>query len=155
MCEWTPLLIDTPERGLQRLASNSCTDTRSHENVLRSDRKKLLSWPCTARCGYLSCFHCSRWCPFVMDHGLLRVLSSVVTAWHLQCRQGKPGRAGARGTTEESTKTQNPFPPFACSPLCEVATPRVLQTLLRVSASALPGVPEPLTTSSGVGARYS
>ena len=42
------------------------------------------------------------------------------------------GRAGARGTTEESTKTQNPFPPFVCSPLCGVATPRVLRTLLRV-----------------------
>ena len=59
------------------------------------------------------------------------------------------GRAGARGTTEESTKTQNRLLPFVCSPLRGVATPRLLQTLLRVQASALPGVPCPEVPVSG------
>ena len=51
---------------------------------------------------------------------------------------GKGGEAGARGTPEESTKTQNPFHPFVCSPFCGVATLRVLQTLCGKSVDLLP-----------------
>ena len=55
--------------------------------------------------------------------------------------QRKPlpeGGAGARGTPEESTKTQNPFLPFVCSPFCGVATLRVLQILCGKSVDFLP-----------------
>ena len=55
------------------------------------------------------------------------------------------GTAGARGTTEESTKTQNRLPPFVCSPLRGVATPNSLREVSQVSlqltaeGSGLPG----------------
>ena len=37
--------------------------------------KSCFPGPAQRAVEYLSCFHCSGWCPFVMDHGLLRVLS--------------------------------------------------------------------------------
>ena len=55
----------------------------------------MCCWPCTARCGIPVSFQFLGWCPFVIEHGLLRVLYSVVTTWHLK-PQRKPLREGRR-----------------------------------------------------------
>ena len=61
-------------RERQVVDEHHTEDTRSHESVLRSERQALLSWHCTARCWIPVSFQFLGWCPFVMYHGLLRVL---------------------------------------------------------------------------------
>ena len=83
--------------------------------------------------GYLAVCQFLGWCPSVADHGLLRVLESVVTTWHLRCQgEDKPqrkrtsgGRAGARHLrrVHQDSKTRFPLCVFAFVWGCHTESP--------------------------------
>ena len=150
-CKYRNNRAEEEERDREKNSRNQvvdehhAVDTRSHESVLRTDRKSD---------AFLAL------CSAPWDTCLFPVLGMVpvrdrtrTAASPLQCghhvapavprkgetRQRKPLREGGRAPEapqRESTKTQNPFPPFVCSILCGVATQRVLQTLCGKSAES-------------------
>ena len=119
------------------------------ERVLESHQTALLSWPCTACCGIpsrIASFGVGARQWLTTDRcESLKVWSSRGTFSARKRENPKGtrtwgGRAGARGTTEESTKTQNPILPFCVFTFFfGLATPRVLQTLCGFEPALCPG----------------